>query len=394
MKTLSRSLIQYCICLATLALAGVLLVMDFAQTPLPCWATSEHVIKSPCEQLKAQLALKLPVRPSLLAVSGFSLLSLLLVARAGMGGSAPRLLQMGLRAAWALGILVVLLLVAAQIYERAFCPWCLILASSFLSLVGLEFRRRQTQKPEPLLPYVLAFQGLMLAGFIAGATLLAGATRDGFSKRLAETLPTFIDREVLEELGPCGFATDGKNFPEHRTVQSPLSFGNPAAPVHILAFYDPFCALCRELDHNLQPVLEKNRGRLRLVSVPIPHLSDSADAVRLIYAARRVGGDEQAAKVISTLQGLIDAQPRDASRKGLQATLESAGIPYAALVAEMDSAEVTQNMNRGLEAFRAAGGTRTPLLFINGRMVAENVSSLKPACLEKLIKQPPAPNMR
>jgi protein-disulfide isomerase len=272
--------------------------------------------------------------------------------------------------------------------HRAFCPWCLATAAVFLIAAALDFRLPRAIGPLSPVTLFILFQLFTFSALGLIAFVLPAATPAGFQQRLTQTLPALIDPSVLEEIGPCGFATNAPPLPNFRSVRAPLAQGHPAAPNHVLVFFDPFCPLCRVLDRNLEEVLRNAAGSVRVVTVPVAHLAGSDDAVRLLFAAsHQPGGGELTSRLVALLFTLQDQSHPPASREQWSVLLTKAGLPAAALLRELDSPAVTRAMQEARNAFEAAGATVTPCVLINGRPVTSSASSIRSGCLSRLITE-------
>src|SRR5687768_10213849 len=101
------------------------------------------------------------------------------------------------------------------------------------------------------------------------------------------------------------------------------TFGDPAAKVEIVEFFDPACEACRAMYPHVKKLLEEHRGRVRLTLRYIPFHRGSDDIIRLLEAARRQG------KYRETLETLLGSQQRWNVRKagGLNVPLKPSTGP-------------------------------------------------------------------
>src|SRR6188768_1335167 len=86
------------------------------------------------------------------------------------------------------------------------------------------------------------------------------------------------------------------------------TFGDPAAKVEIVEFFDPACEACKAMHPFVKKLLEEHRGRVRLTLRYVPFHKGADEIVKLLEAARRQGKFPQALDV------LLDSQPRWAVR--------------------------------------------------------------------------------
>lgn len=165
--------------------------------------------------------------------------------------------------------------------------------------------------------------------------------------------------------GPGGAASGSSASAALASEHSP-SLGEPTAKVHIVEFLDPACETCAVFFPIVKRLMAENTGRVRL-SVRHVAFHDGAEvAVRVLEASRAQD------KYWETLQGLFATQPRWAvnHRVNPQEVMRVAaelGLDMQRLEADMDSAAVTERIERDRADARILKVTATPGFFVNGR---------------------------
>ena len=379
-------LLQALVFLAAFAVSVFLLVADRGGVTLPCFAPGKQTL-SPCEEVKASAKARLGFSPALPGALGAAACVLVATWRMGTrtGGAARSRAGLVLRALLLPALGFAVWLAVEQSRAAVWCPWCLFLGLLFLVAAGLESSAARSPRLPPEIVTVLA-QAPIYSLIVLGALRWPTLNRDSLRVGLSELLPEFIDREVLADIAPCGYSDQHSRLENFAAWEAPFARGSSAAPVHIAVFHDPFCALCRQFDNEMQPVLARHRTRLRALSFPLDHVGDSREAALFLHAAALARADDDLVARMAGLFGSIIHDPRrDVSRAALAARLESHGISTAPLLPFIESGAAETSLARSRAIFHAAGGTKTPMVVVNGRVVAENISSLRAACLEKLI---------
>ena len=76
------------------------------------------------------------------------------------------------------------------------------------------------------------------------------------------------------------------------------TFGDPAAKVEIVEFFDPACEACRAMYPFVKKLLAEHSGRVRLTLRYVPFHKGADEIVTLLEAARRLGKEPQALEVL------------------------------------------------------------------------------------------------
>ncbi|MCU0794926.1 MAG: thioredoxin domain-containing protein [Akkermansiaceae bacterium] len=370
------------------AVSILLLLADRGGDVLPCFAT-ESAGPQPCEKVKAMTSAQLGFSPSLIGSMGSGLLVFLATLRfsARRRPNHEKVLNGIIRLLFLTATLFCLFLIAQQIRASAWCAACLTLAALMFVAFGIDPWAAKSRRVSAGV-LVAVYQLPLLALLILAGLRLPVVTESTFRQQLAKALPELIDAQVLEDIAPCGYSTDHAAVPEQMKWDAPFAHGSAAAPVHLAVFHDPFCALCAQLDAEMQDVLGHSAGRVRLLSFPIPHLDSSLEATRLLHAASLARWkDDDVARMSDTFASLIGRTDADFSREGLAKLLESKGLDVAPLLQEIESGRADESIRRATARFEQSGGTKTPMILINGRVVSETASSARGSCLSRLMDE-------
>jgi protein-disulfide isomerase len=144
------------------------------------------------------------------------------------------------------------------------------------------------------------------------------------------------------------------------------SFGDAAAKVHIVEFFDPACETCREFYPFVKQLMDANPGRIRLSLRYTPFHKGSDQVVRILEGARRQGKFRQA------LEALFAAQPEwtinhVAHPELAWQVVQRAGLEMARLQAEMQTPDIDNVIRLDMQDAVTLNVTQTPEYFVNGR---------------------------
>jgi protein-disulfide isomerase len=147
-------------------------------------------------------------------------------------------------------------------------------------------------------------------------------------------------------------------------------FGDPAAKVELVEFFDPACEACRAMHPTVKKILHEHPGRVRLVLRYVPFHKGADEVVKLLEAARRQG------KYAETLETLLNAQPqwtaRHVASKDLALlAIERVGLDMARLKNDMAAPDLVRLVKQDMDDAKALKVTRTPEFFVNGRPLKE-----------------------
>lgn len=148
------------------------------------------------------------------------------------------------------------------------------------------------------------------------------------------------------------------------------TFGDPAAKVEIVEFFDPACEACRAMYPFVKKILEEHRGRVRLTLRYVPFHKGADEVVKLLEAARRQG------KYPEALETLLASQPtwaiNHAARLDLaMKALDGIGLDMNRLKADMAAPDLARMVKQDMDDAKALRVTRTPEFFVNRRPLVE-----------------------
>jgi protein-disulfide isomerase len=148
------------------------------------------------------------------------------------------------------------------------------------------------------------------------------------------------------------------------------TFGDPAAKVEIVEFFDPACEACRAMYPFVKKLLEEHRGRVRLTLRYVPFHKGADEVVRLLEAARRQG------KYPETLETLMASQSRWAVNHVARVDLalravEGLNLDMARLKADMAAPDLNRLLKQDMDDAKSLKVTRTPEFFVNRRPLTE-----------------------
>ena len=144
------------------------------------------------------------------------------------------------------------------------------------------------------------------------------------------------------------------------------TFGNPAAKVEIVEFFDPACETCREFYPLVKKMMASNPDRIRLFARYAPFHTGSDYVVKILEAAKRQG------KFWETLDKVFAAQPYWAPNHSPQPQLVwnyigGLGLDVGRLKQDMNAPDIEAIIQQDLADAKALNVTMTPEFFVNGR---------------------------
>jgi len=141
--------------------------------------------------------------------------------------------------------------------------------------------------------------------------------------------------------------------------------GNPDGDITLVEFMDYRCGYCRKAVPEVETLLEQD-GNIRFVVKEFPILGEaSLISARFAVATKQVAGDdayEQVHNALMEMQG-------DLSDVVLRRLAEGLGLDADAILARMDSPEVTEVLNRTRALAQTLRITGTPTFVLEDEML-------------------------
>ena len=168
-------------------------------------------------------------------------------------------------------------------------------------------------------------------------------------------------------------------------AHSPV-FGNPAAKVTIVEFFDPSCETCRAFYPIVKGMVNASFGQLRLVIRYAPLHKGSDTAIKILEAARQQG------KYWEAVEKALAFQPRWAAHDDPRPELiweliADIGLDVAKAKADANSPAIAQNLRQDIADMQALRVSRTPGFFVNGTPLREFGEAQLKSLVEQEIKK-------
>lgn len=166
-------------------------------------------------------------------------------------------------------------------------------------------------------------------------------------------------------------------------------YGNPAAGVTIVEFFDPSCEACRAYYPIVKGVINASFSQVRLVVRYAPLHKGSDTAVKILEAARQQG------KYWEALEKTLATQPQWAAHNNPQPEMiwdliADTGLDIAKAKAAANSPEIEQVLKQDVADMKALKVDRTPSFFVNGTPLREfGEAGLKALVAQELAKPKP-----
>jgi protein-disulfide isomerase len=185
-----------------------------------------------------------------------------------------------------------------------------------------------------------AVASLLVAG--VAATLLSGCSETNSTSSAAATRQAALASDHSPTLGDSG------------------------AKVHIVEFLDPACGTCALFYPMVKGWIAEVPGEIRLSIRHVAFHTGADHAVRVLEASRNQG------KYWETLEALLASQGRWVKNHIVQPenigpVIAGVGLDMPRLLADMDSAEVTQRIEKDMKDAVLLKVSATPEYFVNGR---------------------------
>lgn len=170
---------------------------------------------------------------------------------------------------------------------------------------------------------------------------------------------------------------------------SPI-FGNPAAKVTIVEFFDPSCETCRAFYPIVKRMVNASFGQVRLVVRYAPLHKGSDTAVKILEATRQQG------KYWEAMERALDAQPQWAAHDRPQPQMiwdliGDIGLDMAKAKAAADGPDIDQLLRQDVADMQALMVKQTPGFFVNGTPLREFGEAQLKALVAQELKKAGAP---
>ena len=173
------------------------------------------------------------------------------------------------------------------------------------------------------------------------------------------------------------------------SASSPV-FGNPAAKVTIVEFFDPACETCRAFYPLVKTIVNSSFGQVRLVVRHAPLHQGSDTAVKILEAARMQG------QYWPAVERALAGQPQWAAHGNARPELiwdliADLGMDMAKARSDADSPAVAQLLAQDIADMKALKVDRTPGFFVNGTPLRDFGEAQLRALVDQEIKKVKAP---
>lgn len=208
---------------------------------------------------------------------------------------------------------------------------------------------------------------------------------------LAAVVVVFIAAGVIFKEGSRQEVTQALQTNSDALVRahSPI-FGNPAAKVTIVEFFDPSCETCRAFYPVVKGIVNASFGQVRLVVRYAPLHKGSDKAVKILEAARLQG------KYWEALEKTMAFQPQWAAHDNPQPELiweliADIGLDVAKARSDANSPAIDQLLTQDVADMKALKVDRTPGFFVNGTPLRDFGEAQLKALVDQEIKRLKAP---
>jgi protein-disulfide isomerase len=144
------------------------------------------------------------------------------------------------------------------------------------------------------------------------------------------------------------------------------TFGDAAAPVHIVEFLDPACETCRDFYPFVKDLMAANPGKILLSVRYAPFHPGSDQVVKVLEAARKQGKYKEALEALLASQGGW-TQHHAAQVDLVWKHLDGLGLDIERLKSDMNSPEIARAIEQDLADTKTLNVTKTPEFFVNGK---------------------------
>lgn len=196
---------------------------------------------------------------------------------------------------------------------------------------------------------------------------------------------TFLRERSTQEVAQAAQSNNDALVRPHSPV-----FGNPAAKVTIVEFFDPSCETCRAFYPIVKSIVNSSFGQVRLVVRYAALHKGSDTAVKIIEGARPQG------KYWEVVEKVMADQPRWADHGNPQPEMiwdivKDLGLDVAKAKAAAASPEVEQVLRQDTADMKALKVMATPGFFVNGTPLRDFGAAQLKALVDEELKKQKAP---
>lgn len=146
------------------------------------------------------------------------------------------------------------------------------------------------------------------------------------------------------------------------------TIGPANAPVTLVEFFDPECESCRAFNPVIKKALKDYEGKIRLVVRYMPNHSNSMLAAQVLEAAGEQGKFWQMQELLLQKQQEW-GEKREPQTELFRKYATEIGMNVGQMDAAISLGGYTPKIERDRADGQAIGATRTPTIFVNGRVL-------------------------
>lgn len=167
-------------------------------------------------------------------------------------------------------------------------------------------------------------------------------------------------------------------------------WGNPAAKVTIVEFFDPACETCRAFYPIVKRMVNSSFGQIRLVVRYAPLHNGSDIAIKILEAARLQGKYWEALE--KTLAGQAQWASHQNSRPDLiWGLIGDIGLDLAKAKSDAGSDALDRLLQQDIADMKTLKVTKTPGFFVNGEPLREFGEAQLKSLVEQKLREAGAP---
>ena len=226
----------------------------------------------------------------------------------------------------------------------------------------------------------MKYKALFIGAF---ALVIVGLIALGlYASSSSKNIPALKESQVPKATPSRALNADKSNLVRWHSP----SFGNKAARVTVVEWFDPECEGCRAVHPSFEKIVSDYADRVHFVLRYMPFHKNSLYAAAVLEEARELGKFKEALSI------MFQRQPEWARHGAprpelIPVLLEPLGIPKEKLertyVIQKHSAKITLDEEDGLKV----GVRATPTFFVNGELLSELGDEPLRAAINKALRQ-------